>query len=908
MNQPREITESFQLQRVLKSSRSAIVFQAKEPAKGKVVAIKLIPPGSPAELAVCQARFLTAMGALTSLRPAAFPQLIDHGFTPDGSAFMVMEFITGAPLDTLTGSPPTRTLGLLIQAVESLEKLADKGVAHGNLSPDNLIVIGKGEDERIKILGFGTSAFQVGALAGAGLSLAEGPAEFAAPERLEPATAASEPDWRSDVYSLALTTCAILGAEVGPPDATTPSVGLPHQVHQRLQDPVVLRAILEQSLRRNPAARPGSLDEFRQALQLAIFGVTSRGTPAPELELEEPFGQPPQPSPAPKRVPPPTPPPVAAPFPPAVEVADSTPAHTAPAAEPAPRKVQTGPVPVQRLPEIPARPAGARPAHAEAKAAPPPQPQSAPPAATARPARPPTPSHAEIKAAPPPQAQPVPTVPTTGRPTPPTTTPPHAEAKPTPEAPTQVASPPEAVEASAPTVAMPSQAEPQPEPLPKPAVPPPAVKRKPVPRKRRSPRGLVLGVAAIGVVVIAVIAAVIIVRARASRPAPRAAAAPTMAPSRPTVAPQPAGQPNGVVQLQAAEAAIALSDLVAARQALDAITPADLEALSAAEKERYANLRAAYNSKVQQTLAGEIARARAAGDLKALTETIRGISREDEAAFARNRNLRAALEEARRAINVNTLMVKAQHQGDWGEVLQQATVLASLIPKYAQAAEIRENASSTLEREADALAAKGNYDAALARLEAVRRSWPDRKGLAAHIQRLRADQIADNQLASVLASAAQAEKNRVPEQGLAALAAAKPGPRWEQRFHEAHDRLARQLKQLDAGSPTVALTPDIKLEYKKNEPGSISVQIEDDHGIKSARLFARVEGSVQFVELPLRRTSGATYVAEIAPNFHQNSTVEFYVVASDYSDHTTLLGSGQEPLKLKRHKWWPFGG
>jgi serine/threonine protein kinase len=882
MNQPREITESFQLQRVLKSSKSAIVFQAAEPATGKVLAIKLIPPGSPAELPVCQARFLAAMGALTSLRPAGFPLLIDHGFTPDGSAFMVMEFITGARLDTLTGSPPARTLRLLIQAVESLEKLADKGVAHGNLSPDNLIVVGNGEEESIKILGFGTAAFQVGALAGAGLSLAEGPAEFAAPERLEPATAGAEPDWRSDVYSLALTTCAILGAEVAPPDAPTPSVGLPHQVHQRLQDPVVLRAILEQSLRRNPAARPGSLDEFRQALQLALFGVTSRGAPAPELELEEPFVQSAPPPPAPARVPPPTPHPIVPPLPPAVEVADSTPVEPAAPVEPAPRKLQTGPVPIQRLPEIPPQPAVARPVQAETKPAPQPQTQ------------------AETR----PEA--------VGAPAPTAAMSSQAETKPAPQPQIQAEIRPEAVEVPAPTVVMSSQAEPQPEtrpePQPKPAAPPPAVTRKPTPRKARSRRGLVLGVAAAGVVLIAVVAAVIMVREHRARLAPRLAAAPTMAPSKPTPVPQAATQPKAVIQLQAAEAAIALSDLVAARQALDAITPADLEALSAAEKERYASLRAAYNDKVQQARAAELARSLAAGDLKALTETVRGISREDEAAFAHNRNLAAALEEARRAINVNTLMLKAQRQGDWGEVLQQATVLASLLPKYAQATETRERASSSLEREADALAAKGNYTAALAHLDTVRRSWPDRKGLAAHIEHLRAEQATDNQLASVLAAAAQAEKNRVPEQGLAALAAARPGPRWEQRFREAHERLAKQLKELDAGAPTVTLTPGVKLEYKKGEPGAISVQIEDDHGIRSARLFARLEGSVQFVELPLRQTSGPTYVAEIAPNFHQNSTVEFYVVASDYSDHTTLLGNAQEPLQLKRHKWRLFGG
>ena len=123
-----------------------------------------------------------------------------------------------------------------------------------------------------------------------------------------------------------------------------------------------------------------------------------------------------------------------------------------------------------------------------------------------------------------------------------------------------------------------------------------------------------------------------------------------------------------------------------------------------------------------------------------------------------------------------------------------------------------------------------------------------------------------------LAAAEQAERDQAPEKGLAALAAATPGPRWEERFRQARERLTRQLEQLDAASPTVVLTPEVKLEYKKGEPGTISVRIQDDHGVKSARLFARVEGSVQYVELPLRPTSGSDYVAQISASFHQNQT------------------------------------
>ncbi len=812
MNQPREITENFRLERVLKSSKSAIVFQAVDPTSGDVVAIKLIPSGAPAELKVCQSRFLSAMGALTSLHPPGFPLLLDHGFTPDGSAFMVMEFLTGTRLDTPTDSSPTRTLRFLLEAVESLEKLAEKGIAHGYLAPDNLLAIRHGDGEAVKILGFGTAAFQVGALAGAGLSLAEGPAQFAAPERLEPATAALEPDWRSDLYSLALTTCALLGADVTPADAAAPSVTIPPQVHQRLIDPVVLRAILEQSLRRNPSARPGSLDEFRQALELALFGVNSREAALLEPELEEPFG------------------PLLS-QPPATGAPESHPA-TPPAApaQPKKEKERTGPVPIHRLPEIPAQPSS-------------------------------------------------------------------AGATPTEPSPFVVPA-----ETTGPTVAVPSER--QAEEVPAAAVARPLTAH----RKRGSAWRVVLWASLAALVLGTVAAGWFVFRDRLTRPQQRVAAAPTPAPVRPTAPPQPVAPPNAILQLQSAEAAIALGDLVAARQALDAITPAELESLTVAEKDRHASLRATYNAQVEQTLVKELNASLKAGDLKALADTVRGIPKQDEPTLSRNADLATALEEARRTLNVQSLMLKAQRRGDWGEVLQQSTVLVSLVPKYGQAAELREKATATLEREAESLAAKGNYEAALARLDTIRRSWPDRKGLIERVERLKADQAADAQLGTVLAAAEQAEKAQVPEKGLAALAAVAPGPRWEERFRQTRERLARQLEQLDAAAPTVVLTPGGKLEYKKGEPGMISVRIEDDHGIKSARLFARIEGSVQYIELPLRQASGSDWVTQLSPGFHQNQTVDFYVVVSDYSDHTSQLGSAQQPLKLKRKKWSLFGG
>jgi serine/threonine protein kinase/tetratricopeptide (TPR) repeat protein len=865
MSQPREITESFRLERVLKSSRYAIVFQAVDPATGSPVAIKLIPPGSKADPDECRTRFLAAMEALQAQHPACFPRLLDYGFTPDASAFMVMELVAGTRLDTMTGASPVSVLRLLAAAARGLAELAGKGTSHGNLAPENLLVTRHGEDEQVKVLGFGTVAFQIGALAGASLTL-EGPPQFAAPERLEPLTASAKPDARSDVYSLALTACALLHAEVAPADAPAPSVLLPGQVTHLIKDPVLLRSALERAVRRDAAERPASLEEFCQALVGAVSGtqkeVVHARVPVQEPALDEPFGgTPPRVLetprvPAPPQILPPPPvlaaPPAVAegtltmptfPAPPPPPPAPAAPLPFTPSAHPGPppsppgprrERVQTGPVPVHRLPEIPS---------------------------------------------PPPTAAP------------PTEPPPFA-----PEAALPTASP-----TATDAVAVPV---PTPEPTPEPA---PAPRPHTAATKRRSGSRLPLWLGLTAGVLIA-IAVVAVMFLRQTRRPERAAALPTPALAKPTQPAKPLAVPRAATALQTAEATLALGDLVAAGQALKSITPTELDTLSVAERERYDTLLATYATQTERALAKDLATHLATGNLKALAETVKGISREDEAAYAHNADISAALEEARRALNIQALTLKAQKQGEWGEVLQQSTVLASLVPRYTAASELREKAAGVLEREAHDLAAKGNYELALTRLETLRRSWPNRQGLGARFERLRADQAADQKLGAVMAAVEQAEKEQAPEKGLELLAATTPNPRYEARFQQARERLTVQLKQLDPGPPTVAITPGAKLEYKKGEPGAINVRVTDDHAVKSARLFARVEGSTQFTELPLRRASGSDYVAEISVNFHQNKTVEFYVVASDYSDHTAQLGSPKEPLKLKRKKWSLFGG
>ena len=133
-----------------------------------------------------------------------------------------------------------------------------------------------------------------------------------------------------------------------------------------------------------------------------------------------------------------------------------------------------------------------------------------------------------------------------------------------------------------------------------------------------------------------------------------------------------------------------------------------------------------------------------------------------------------------------------------------------------------------------------------------------------------------------------------------------PPPYYEQRFRDARQRLEAVLREIDANPPGLEIPGTLKLEYSKNKSFVLVVRITDDHAVKSAALFLRVKEAEHYKELALRRTQESEWSGEITAALHENKAVEFYVVATDQSGHTGLLGSPQQPLTLKK-KWGIFG-
>jgi serine/threonine-protein kinase len=304
----RELTDRYQLEKILKSNRFGTVLRATDSKSGRVVVVKQITVPSPERLVATAPEFEKLAAAVAGLGHPAFPTVLDSGFTTDGAAFLSLELLEGKGLDTFTGVPPAQVLTRIGQALEGLEALVAKGFAHLNLSPDNLFVARTPAGEQVEILGLGTAVFRPRGAAAAGAPAAEN-ARFQAPEM----AAGGAVDGRADLYSLALVTCHALGATVG--FGESPVVQLPLAVSFELENDEALRQILERALRRNPAERP-SARLFREALRLAAGEAPAAAAPISPAFAPPPFPVTAPPAPPVATVMPFTPPPPISPAPP----------------------------------------------------------------------------------------------------------------------------------------------------------------------------------------------------------------------------------------------------------------------------------------------------------------------------------------------------------------------------------------------------------------------------------------------------------------------------------------------------------------------------------------------------------------------------------------------------------------
>lgn len=194
------LSERYKIHGYLRRGVSSRVYLAEDLLSGGSVVIKLLAPAAAADSAL-RSRLRDARQRLV---PVSHPNLVDVLGVDETKAeipYLVMEALSGEPLDEALRRLGTLPLDLALvvarQTASGLVALHDAGLVHGDLRPENLMLLGAPDEPYgIKIMNYGIARdFQDTSMPS---SFDAARAAYLAPEQL--LDARSEPE--SDVYAL----------------------------------------------------------------------------------------------------------------------------------------------------------------------------------------------------------------------------------------------------------------------------------------------------------------------------------------------------------------------------------------------------------------------------------------------------------------------------------------------------------------------------------------------------------------------------------------------------------------------------------------------------------------------------------------------------------------------------------
>ena len=268
------------------AGRDGVVYRARDPQIGRIVAIKSISlSGQTSDVQrEYRERFRREAEAAGRVSHPGIVTIFDVGEEPEThTPYIVMEYVKGKSLEQAGKVPVENALSLVRELAEALDCAHSAGVIHRDLKPSNILLT---EDGRAKIADFGVAKLNLSELTSCGQIL--GTPAFMSPEQLN-----GDPvDGRSDLFSLGVIFYTLLtghrpfqGNSVftvsfkvvhhEPISATALNLDLPASINE-----VVLRA-----LAKDPAKRYQRGMEMARDIQNVLAGKEP-GVPQNEVAAE----------------------------------------------------------------------------------------------------------------------------------------------------------------------------------------------------------------------------------------------------------------------------------------------------------------------------------------------------------------------------------------------------------------------------------------------------------------------------------------------------------------------------------------------------------------------------------------------------------------------------------------------
>ncbi len=223
-------------------------------------------------------RFFREARIATKVQHQNVATLFDFAALPDGSHYMVWEFIDGENLAqrlrTRGTLPPRQALKIALQALSGLEAIHRAGIIHRDISPENLMIT---RDDTVKIIDLGVAKLEdPDAVTQTRTGIFVGKLRYASPEQLGFLPEGEKVDGRADLYAIAMVIVELLTGRP-PYEAKSPHEYFLHHAREVPTSTVelppnfpggtALVGVLQKALSRNRDDRYASAHDFAMALE-----------------------------------------------------------------------------------------------------------------------------------------------------------------------------------------------------------------------------------------------------------------------------------------------------------------------------------------------------------------------------------------------------------------------------------------------------------------------------------------------------------------------------------------------------------------------------------------------------------------------------------------------------------------
>jgi serine/threonine protein kinase len=283
------VGDAYRITRLIGSGGMGTVYEATHLRLPKRVAIKCLNRDLTRNQEAF-GRFQREAVLATSLGNRHIVEVVDFNYLPDGSPYMVMEYLDGeglaACLERRGRLEPAEVLEICGQVVAALSAAHKQDVVHRDLKPDNIFLCPSDEGVFVKLLDFGVSKIR-----GAEQNLTGDLAMLGTPAYMSPEQARGDAravDHRADVYALGavvyemLTGQVAFGGETVYEVVTKIATQMPPPMHLLVPGlPPAADAAVRRALSKDPAERPDSAVELLRLLTAAFEGES---IPAVDLD------------------------------------------------------------------------------------------------------------------------------------------------------------------------------------------------------------------------------------------------------------------------------------------------------------------------------------------------------------------------------------------------------------------------------------------------------------------------------------------------------------------------------------------------------------------------------------------------------------------------------------------------